>query len=287
MGAIALGLGWGFEHFASQMGPWRQLTRSLAGAALRQLVEVGPIEEGTKLGGVLLASWVLGYWKQHSSQPSTLLLCTGAIALGFTAEENWIYLFNNSASIFDRTIGTPTHAWFAAPWGYALGIAAMRGDGRSPPLPILWFVTKAWLNAVGCHALVNIFSIAWGYPSPLNWLSYGLFPFLLWLLWRMDGLIRRSQGQSPLALISGPTPIHRYWQQGLAIFALVLGGNAILGLFLLVRNLNAINLSQVLVQPDPAFLRLLAIHLTLNFIPGLLAWGIYRHLRNTSDRRYY
>jgi len=68
-----------------------------------------------------------------------------------------------------------------------------------------------------------------------TFLSYGLFPFLLWMFWRMEGLLQRVQRKSPIILISGFTPIHRYWQMGLALFALILGGNAIFGFFLLAR----------------------------------------------------
>jgi len=74
-------------------------------------VEVGPLEEGSKLGGVVLFQW---------KPPGTPVQYSSTIALGFSAEENWVYLANGTASILDRLIGTPVHALFSAPWGMPL-----------------------------------------------------------------------------------------------------------------------------------------------------------------------
>lgn len=266
-GFVALGLEWGFESLASSVVDWEQITRSLSGVALRQLVEVAPIEEGSKLGGVVLFQSLL---LLRPKRPSTVFLAATAVALGFTAEENWVYLSNGTASIFDRLIGTPVHALFSAPWGYALGVAGYR---RS--------IAIAWLNAVICHALVNVLSSAWGYSRGLSFLSYGLFPFLLWMFWRMEGLLRRSQGKPSITLISGPTRIYRYWQRGLALFATILGGNAIFGLFLLARSLSPLSPSQLL-YPDVCWF--LISRFVFNLMPGLIALIIYRYLRHWASR---
>jgi len=47
------------------------------------------------------------------------------------------------------------------------------------------------VNAIACHAL-NVLSSAWRYSEP-TFLSYGLFPFLLWMFWRMEGLLQRAE----------------------------------------------------------------------------------------------
>lgn len=266
-GLVALGLQWGFEYLANGIVDWERITRSLPGVALRQLVEVGPIEEGSKLGGVVLLEWN----RTRPKQPSTVFLYTIAVALGFAAEENWVYLFNGTASIFDRLIGTPVHALFSAPWGYALGVV---NRYTYPATGYRGLIGLAWLNAVVCHALVNVLSSSWRY-LPLRFLSYGLFPFLLWMFWRMEQLWRRSQGKPPLVLISSHISIHRYWQRGLVLFALMLGGNAIFGFFLLVRSLSPLNPSQL--SPDVWWF--IVSRFVFNLIPGLLAWGIYRYLR--------
>ena len=279
-GCVALGIEWGFEHLASWMLDWDRVTRSLSGVALRQLLEVGPIEEGSKLGGVILFYCLKRIQtRSHRISPSNIFLSTTAVALGFTAEENWVYLSNETASILDRLIGTPVHLLFSAPWGYALGVTMLSLHASRH-----WgLVTRAWLNAVGCHALVNILSNAWAYSQPLSFLSYGLFPFLLWMFWRMEGLLQRLQGESPTTLISGVTRIRRYWQRGLALFALVLGGNAIFSLFLLARSVNSLSPPQLFY---PVVWWFIASHLFVNLIPGVIAWAIYCYLRHVSGSRH-
>jgi RsiW-degrading membrane proteinase PrsW (M82 family) len=39
------------------------------------------------------------------------------VALGFTTEENWIYLFHDQALPLEGITGTPVHAMLSAPWG--------------------------------------------------------------------------------------------------------------------------------------------------------------------------
>lgn len=299
LGILALGLEFVFENLASRWGNWDRITRSLAGVALRQLVAIGPIEEGCKLGGVMLFQFLqqdqrfpqlpsirgdrlwqsasemmlfrlFSSWRREArSHSTTIFMWTIAIALGFTAEENLVYLANGMATVSDRAIGTPIHAMFSAPWGYALA-------SRSR------LIAGAWVNAVVCHALVNVLSISPRYSPPLSFLSYGLFPFLVWMFWRLEKLLRRVQHQPPIILISGLTPIHCYWQMGLVLFALFLGGNALFGFFLLARTLSPISPSQLL-YPDVFWF--IVTRSLLNLIPGLLAWGIYRYLRHAASSR--
>lgn len=276
-GFVALGLEWGFEYLVSWVVDWHKITQSSAGVVLRQLIEVSPIEEGCKLGSVVLFQ----YWNQYAneyqrftlSRPSNVFLFTIAVALGFTAEENWIYLTNSTASTFDRLLGTPVHVLFSAPWGYALGVA--NSSIRSSRYQEC--IVRGWINAVICHALVNFLSSTPRYSPPLRFLSYGLFPFLLWMFWRLEKLLRKVQRKPPLVLISGTT--HRYWQMGLALFGFILGGNAIFGIFLLARSLSNLNISQLLY---PNVLWFLVSRFLLNLIPGFMAWGIYRYLRSSS-----
>lgn len=270
-GLVALGLEFGFEYLANRLVNWDRITRSLAGIALRQVIEIGAIEEGCKLGAVVLFQKSVGLISsrsRHARHPIKIFLFTIAIALGFTAQENWLYLSNGMATVSDRLIGTPVHAMFSAPWGYAL--ARNRKLGR------------AWVNTVICHALVNVFSAAPRYSPPLSFLTYGLFPFLLWMFWRLEKLLRRVQRQPPIILISGSRPIHRCWQIGLVLFALMLGGNSLLGFFLLARILSPLSPSQ-LFYPD--VLWFIFNRFVLNLIPALLAWGIYRYLRRSATHQ--
>jgi len=292
-------------------------------------VFIAPIEEGCKLAGVVTFRCLVGRRGNGRSPALSIFIQTIAIALGFTAQENWVYLSNGVATLFDRAIGTPIHAMFSTAFGYALareqgrrelrkfpsrGAEETRSRGElnayaartttrlkargnlanhllhhAPlnPLPITNYhsllpTPYSLINAIICHALVNIFSSAWRYNPPLNLLSYLLFPFLLWLFWRMEGWWRRVQHQPSIILISGITSVRRYWQRGLVLFALMLGGNAIFGFFLLVRTLSPLRPVQLL-EPDVFWF--IASRSVLNSIPGSIAWGIYKYLRFTASRR--
>jgi RsiW-degrading membrane proteinase PrsW (M82 family) len=283
-GVVALSLELGFETVANTFVGWQRIQRSLFGVALRQLVEIGPIEEGCKLAAVIIPTIYLQ--RRYQLRASTIFLFTVAVALGFTAEENWIYFYRGTASIFDRSIGTPVHAMFSAPWGYALGIYFSKNRRISTPyssfpIPHPFSIPKALLNSVTCHALVNVLSIAWRYPIPLKFLSYGLFPFLLWMFWRLEQLLRKVQGQPPIKLISGATLQHRYWQRGLVIFALMLGGNSIFGWLLLARIISPLRISQIF-YPD--VLQFIFSRFLLNLMFALVAWLIYLYLLNSTFR---
>ncbi|MEH1797305.1 PrsW family intramembrane metalloprotease [Nostoc sp.] len=278
-GLLALRLESNFETVANWVVDWERIERSLPGAVLRQLVEVGLIEEGCKLAGVLVPTYYLQ--RTYRLLPSTVFLFTIAVALGFTAEENWIYLFNDTASIPGRTISTPVHAMFSAPWGYAL---AMYISSKNRLRQDRKLIFRAWLNSVICHALVNILSIACGYSLALCFLSYGLFPFLLWMFWRLEQLLRKVQGKPVITLISERSPQRRYWQRSLVLFALVLGGNAIFGLFLLANKISPLSPSRLF---DSYILWFIFSRFLLNLFFGVLAWGIYRYLRHSARRRYF
>lgn len=278
-GILALSLEWIFEIVANSFVDWQQIERWLPGIALRQIVEVGTIEEGCKLAAVVVPTCYLQ--RRYRLFQSTVFLFTIAVALGFTAEENWVYLFHDTASILDRIIGTPVHAMFSAPWGYALGIYISSHTRLNRDRN---FIFWAWLNSVICHALVNVLSSAGRYSIPLRFLTYGLFPFLLWMFWRLEQLLRKVQGKPVITLISNRTSQRRYLQRSLVLFVLVLGGNAIFGLFLLARTLSPLNPSKLF---DSDILWFILTRFLLNLFFGVLAWGIYRYLRYSARRRYF
>jgi len=278
-GFVALNLELVFERVANHVVDWQRMQRVFAGVMVRQLIEVGPIEEGCKLLAVLLPTYYLQ--RRYRFRPTSVFLFTIAVALGFTAEENWIYLFHGTGSIVERIISTPVHAMFSAPWGYALGISI----GSNIHLHRCHQnIPRAWLNAVICHALVNVLSISGRYPIPLRLLSYGLFPFLVWMFWRLEQLVRSLQGKQAIALISSRTPQQRFRQQALVLLTLMLAGNALFGLFVLAKSLSFLNPSQLL-YPDVISFTLSRLLLYLSL--GLLAWVIYRSLRRSAQRRYF
>jgi RsiW-degrading membrane proteinase PrsW (M82 family) len=278
-GFVALGLEWAVEIAANSVINWAKIQRYFVGFALRQLVVISPVEEGCKFAAVIIP---IGYFQRsYRLRTSTVFMFTIAAALGFTAEENWVYWFHGTAPILERIISTPVHSMFVAPWGYALG-RYLFFRSRLNKDRILIFT--AWLNSVLFHALVNILSRSWVYPRPISFLGYCLFPFLLWLFWRLEQFLRKSQGKRPITLISGNTPKQRFWQRCLIVCSLVLGGNAIFGWFILVRKLSPLRPIQIF-EPDIFWFILREIFLTLGL--GVLAWVIYRYLRNLARRRYF
>lgn len=278
-GFVALNLELVFERVANHVVDWQRIQRLFAGVMLRQLIEVGPIEEGCKLLAVLLPTYYLQ--RRYRFRPTSVFLFTIAVALGFTAEENWVYLFHGTGSIVERIISTPVHAMFSAPWGYALGISI---GSKIYLHRCQQHIPRAWLNAVICHALVNVLSMSGRYPIPLRLLSYGLFPFLVWMFWRLEQFVRKLQGKQAIALISSRTPQQRFREQALVLLTLMLAGNALFGLFVLAKSLSFLSPSQLL-YPDVISFTLSRLLLYLSL--GLLAWVIYRSLRRWAQRRYF
>ena len=275
-GGIALSLQWNFETLLSTFTNWQSIRGNFAVEIWRQLVQVGPIEETCKLAAVFFPAWFFQKW--YRLRRTSLFLFAIAVSLGFSAQENCIYLLNGTSSVLDRLIGTPVHAMFCAPWGYALAITF---GCRVDSLDNRKLFPQAWVDSVMCHALVNILSSAWRYPS-LSFLSYGLFPFLVWMFWRLEQLLRKIQRKSSITLVTAKARKHRYFQQGLILFALMLGGNGIFGLFLLAKSLSPLN-SQQLLEPNILWFTLSRGLLNIGF--AIVAWGIYRYLR-FSERQY-
>jgi RsiW-degrading membrane proteinase PrsW (M82 family) len=279
-GLAALGIARGIELLAQMIFPGEG-TLHFLGEVLRQLLQVAPLEEGSKFIAVLL---VLGYLGRRNwlipIQQNTVLLATIAIALGFAAEENFVYLFHHTGTVFSRVVGTPSHAFFSAAWGYALGMPIYRWSGTYKREWRSHLLT-AWVGAVFYHALVNSLAIAWHFPV-WAWLVYGQFPLILWLFWRTDRFWRQVQGQRPPSLISAATPLQRARQRGLALLILGLGGNALFFWFLLGNRLNV-----RVGRPAPLPLEQgVQVRLALlGGVQGAIAAGIYAYLRSQANHR--
>ncbi len=164
---------------------------SFPGEFLRQLILVAPIQEGFKLAAVVIP--LKFFSNQSRFCVGSIFLFTIVAALGFTAQENVVYLLANAAPTGERLILTPVQAILSAPWGYALGISMclkIRSHRYTQS------VTRAWLTAVAYHGLVNFFAISQGI------FGYAFFPLLLWLFWQTEQLLRRVQGKYPIDVIS-------------------------------------------------------------------------------------
>jgi RsiW-degrading membrane proteinase PrsW (M82 family) len=281
-GLFALGLQLIFESLIGKISNWQRFTRTLLGASIRQLFAIAPIEEGCKLAVTFLPVYYLQTRYFWGSQ--AIFLCAIAVCLGFSAQENVNYIFHDSELLFDRIIGTAFHLLFSTPWVYVLSkyfllkniiINSSRHNYRKD----LFF---AGLNSVICHAVVNLLSTAGEYQRNLQFLSYGLFPFLLWIFWRLEQYLNLVKNKPKTQLISGITPQHRYWQRGLVLFILMLGGNAIFGMFVLVKIVSPLLSRNIF---DAEILWFILSRTFVNLIFGILAGGIYFYLRNSAKKR--
>ena len=268
-GGIALILQSNFEIILGTFTNWQSIRGYLAVEIWRQLVKVAPIEETCKLATVFIPAWF--FQRRYKLRRISLFLFAIAVCLGFTAQQNCVYLINGTESIVERLIRTPTHAIFSAPWAYAIAITVgCRIDSEDDRK----LFPQAWINSIICHALVNILASASREPS-LSFLSYGLFPLLLWMFWRLEKLLRKIERKSSIILVTAKTRKHRYFQRGLILLTLILGGNAIFGLFLLARILSPLSWGELL-EPSIFWFTLSRCLVNIGF--GIVAWGIYRYL---------
>jgi len=119
-------------------------------------------------------------------------------------------------------------------------------------------------NAIACHALVNVLSGALFRAS--TFLSYGLFPFLLWMFWRMEGLLQKVQAAycinlwfyTHLSILAN----------GFSTVSLILGGNLFWAF--LLASLIPLSPSQVFYANFGCF----SWSLPAECDSGLIAWNL-------------
>jgi RsiW-degrading membrane proteinase PrsW (M82 family) len=273
-GLLALGLQLRFASLTGQIPDWQRFTRTLLGGSLRQLFVIAPIEEGCKFAITFIPVYYLQIRDRLRSR--SIFLFAIAVCMGFSTQENVVYIFHDPESFFDRIIGTPFHTLFSTPWVYILSKYAFKSSHQQDSRKYLCF---AGLNSVICHAVVNLLSTAGEYARNLQFLSYGLFPFLLWMFWRFEQFLHLVQNKPITFLISGLTRQHRYWQRGLALFTLMLGGNAIFGMFVLAKIVSPLLSRNIF---DAEILWLIVSRTAVNIILGIVAGGIYFYLRNSA-----
>jgi RsiW-degrading membrane proteinase PrsW (M82 family) len=280
-GLLALTLQLIFESLGGQIPGWQRFTRTLLGASIRQLFAIAPIEEGCKLAVTFIPVYFLQ--SRYSLGSQAIFLCAIAVCLGFAAQENVNYVFHDSESLFDRIIGTGFHILFSTPWVYVLSkyfsIKNIAID--SPRHNYQKYLFFAGLNSVICHAVVNFLSSAGEYDKKLQFFSYGLFPFLLWMFWRLEQCLNLLQNKPKTQLISAITPQHSYWQRGLILFILMLGGNAIFGMFILVKIVSPLISRNIF---DMSIFWFIVSRTFVNLIFGILAGYLYFYLRNSTKK---
>ncbi len=269
---------------------------------LRQIGLIAPIEEGCKLAGVVLPLMVVIRRDQRlPAQPSTVLLATFAVAMGFAAQENTLAIWHNPGVIVNRTIGAPMHALFSAPWGLALGFSLSRiiphtteqlsqSNRLHPPNQVIRsdkltrpykLTIRAWVTACLVHAGSN----CWVYLSQvirMSWLVYPLFAWWLWLWWQTEGMLARSQGELAPKIITATGWAERCRERSLAITLLGIGAAAI-------NTLRDLGNGTLLIWElrstwEPSTLWFVGKELLQAVILSAIALYLFRYLRQRANR---
>lgn len=117
---------------------------------------VGPIEEGVKF----LAVWAVAFRWRAFDEPIDGLIYAGAVAIGFAAFENVLYLpYLEWPGQLARAMASPlTHSLFATIWG--LGLSLSRYRARSAAGCAAWQLLSL-AAAMALHGLYDFVILAW------------------------------------------------------------------------------------------------------------------------------
>jgi hypothetical protein len=285
VGMVAGWFGLGLEKWVQLMMPPMPgkslLPPPFIGLMLRQLAIIAPIKEGCKLAGVAIPLIILiRRYQKLPAQPSTVLLATFAVAMGFAAQESTVAIWQNQSLMISRAIAAPLHAIFSAPWGLALGFALARLLRHIQYAYKL--IMQAWITACLVHAGSN----SWLYltqSAQTIWLMYPLFSWWLWLWWQTEIMLARSQGDPAPQIITATTLPKRFWELLAALLLLGLGGAALNSL----RDLgNSITILWALRQTfDQTSALFIAQELFRTILLSTAALWLFRYMRDRGDRR--
>jgi RsiW-degrading membrane proteinase PrsW (M82 family) len=233
-GLVALGMEWLIMLGSEQLPGGRAFNRELLGHILRQVLVIGPVEEACKLAAVVVPiGLLLKRYHRVPAQPSTVMLAAIAVAMGFGAQESLLYLLSGRGTLVDSLLRAPFHALFSAPWGLALGIALCRLNWQLVPGSSR--VVKGWITGALCHAALNSLVYA---SLRQRWLSWLIFPWVLWLWWQSEGMVARAQGDPLPRLVTATTLGRQFGQRAVVVGIMFLGGNALLGLYGVANGLE-------------------------------------------------
>jgi RsiW-degrading membrane proteinase PrsW (M82 family) len=273
--SIKLPIGLPWANFAAPFNS------STAGLIWHKIGVLTLLAEACKLAAVALPLMLLmRRYRRLPAQPSTVLLATFAVGLGFAAQENTLDIWQNQRVLVDRTIGLLMPAIFSAPWGLALGFALCRTLRHVRYSQRL--VMQAWITA----CLVHVCSSSWQYVIQMPQMSAlvtPMFSWWLWLWWQTERMLRRSQDEAAPQLIQSGKLWPRLRQFVLAAMMFGLGGAAINGLRNFGNSTMLVwELRSTFDGPTAIFLgRELAQMLVL----GTLAIGLFRYLHDRAIDR--
>lgn len=156
---------------------------------------VGPVEEICKF--VVVYFWI--YRARYFNEPMDGIIYASAVALGFAAAENVIYMWRVGWEIiFLRGfLTTCAHVLFASVWGMALGHA------RFAPAHARWIIVQGVVLAALFHG-------AYDYTLAQSQIV-GIFALFIVLGWKwrrihrwMDWAVSQSPSAQPVPFVSGP-----------------------------------------------------------------------------------
>jgi RsiW-degrading membrane proteinase PrsW (M82 family) len=268
----------GLPSWANFFAPF---TGPAAGLMLHKVGVVTLLAEACKLTAVVLPLMLLmRRYRRLPAQPSTVLLATFAVGLGFAACENTLSIWQNQRVLVDRTIGLLMPAIFSAPWGLALGFALCRTLRHVRYSQRL--VMQAWMTACLVHAC----SRSWEYliqMPQMSGLVTPMFAWWLWLWWQTERMLRRSQGEVVPQLVQASKLWSRSGQSILALLTFGLGGAAVNALRNFGNSTMLVwELRSTFDAPTALFLgRELGLMLGL----GIVAIGLFRYLHDRAVDR--
>lgn len=209
---------------------------------LWQVGLVAPLAELLKLLALLLPiRWLIRRHGQLPAQPSTIMLATIAVALGFAAQDSLATLWYDRAALPGVLLKMPMQAIFSMAWGFTLGISFCRLRNHID-YSTQW-IRRSWIAACLCHGAWNgiwllsllpgrwTWTIGPQWPTStlsINWtiVRYLLLPWGLWLWWQTERMLQRSQGEVPVRLIHAATPMGIFRQTLFCWGCAILGGIA-------------------------------------------------------------
>ncbi len=206
----------------------------LLSSILWQTAVVAPAAEACKLVTVVLPVWwLLRRYRRLPAQPSTVLLATIAVALGFAAQTSLVALWYRHESVVEMLMLMPMQAIFSMAWGFSLGVFLCRMPRQLEYSSKL--IMHSWLAACLCHAGWNgILAVSRSLEpvasmprlTPVH-LLYLLFAWALWLWWQTERMLHRSQGEIAPHFVTAQTSGQLIVQYVLIGICLGIGGAAL------------------------------------------------------------
>lgn len=175
LGMLAVGVAWAGYRAAAWAGLPSSPPEAAGDVVLYCLLVVGPVEEGAKF---LVARAVCFRWK-HFDERIDGLVYAAAVALGFAAVENFLFLraLPWTTGLVRALVSPLTHSLFAAVWGFGASRALLAA--KTPASRFLWqALTLA--SAMVLHGAYDIAVLIDGAAPFAAIVMAALWAFVIW-----------------------------------------------------------------------------------------------------------